>query len=227
LSSEGHCCEELTARCRAGTTAAIQPEHAWCNSLDDGSRIADVGRRCRRTRWCHAGGGHVGGGHGRVIGHVGGGHVGGGNRVVGHVGGGHFVGGNSRIVHATNGYYGRGVYHNHSYYLSTHGWRYGHGYRWGYHRFWRSGVWVWDYGYYYDPHYVGALYYFDDGYVPDDVAPQPEYVPNDQPAQPQPEQPQPEQAQPEQPQPEQPYGESDSDDYEDGAGAPGNTPPTR
>jgi hypothetical protein len=76
------------------------------------------------------------------------------------------------------GYYGHGTWAGHRYFVGTHGWQgYSHGYRWGYHRFWRNNIWVWDYGYWYDPYYVGPLYYFDDGYVPDDIAPQPNYAP--------------------------------------------------
>jgi len=76
--------------------------------------------------------------------------------------------------------YGHGAYGGHRFYYGTHGWAgYSRGYRWGHHRFWRGGVWVWGWGYDYDAYFDGPLYYFDDGYVPDDVAPQPDYAPAD------------------------------------------------
>lgn len=139
------------------------------------------------------------------------------------------------------GYYGHGAYGGHTFYYGTHGWNgYSRGYRYGYHQCWHNGMWMWDWGYWYDPYYVGPLYYFDDGYVPAEIAPQPEYQPvdgqyyddgqaqygddgqqyGDDGQQYGEEQPQDDQA--EQPQPQQPYG--DDDTYYQGPSAPGNTP---
>jgi hypothetical protein len=112
-------------------------------------------------------------------------------------GGRGFVHRGSRVV---RGFYG-GSYRGHSFYLGTRG---GRGYRWGYHGFWRHGVWISDYGYYYDPSYVGPRFYFDGGYVPDDIAPQPPHVPQRiAPAQPPPAEQPPQQP----PQPVNPYEE--------------------